>query len=390
MQKLIITLKRVIPFLFLLGILVACGGEEEPVGPSTDPSQNDDEEEEEENNDDPFLYTPSDPLKALADYPIGMIVSANRLSSGLADNQTFREILLDDYNSITAENDMKMANMFPGPDTYDWSDGDDIVAYAQENGLRVHGHALVWHSSIPGWLNSFDGTDEEFEAQIEGYIKATVAHFAEATMTVDGEEIPVVASWDVVNEIFEGSSLRNSLFRQRLGDDYASKLFTWAREADEDVKLFYNDYNIEFETAKRNAMLAMIADFQTNNIPIDGIGFQMHVNHDFPARSAITTAVSSAVNTGLLIHFSELDIKVNYNEDIEELTEERAALQEEKYKEIAEEYNKIPAAQQFGITIWGMRDEDSWLYSGGTEWPLMYDSDFNYKIAHRGFAEGLE
>lgn len=55
---------------------------------------------------------------------------------------------------------------------------------------------------------------------------------------MNGEEVPVVASWDVVNEVFDGATLRNSLFSRRMGDDYAAKLFQWAREADEDVKLF--------------------------------------------------------------------------------------------------------------------------------------------------------
>lgn len=393
MQKLVDFTKRVLPFLLILGLLLACKEEEEPANPvAGDPTENDDDEDNGDGNgsDNPLLWNPTAPLQNLADFPIGMIVSANRLASSSSDNQTFREILLEEYNSITAENDMKMANMFTAPDTYDWSDGDAIVAYAKANNLRVHGHTLVWHASVPGWLNTFEGTDSAFSVQIEAYVKATVAHFAQEKMTVNGEEVSVVAGWDVVNEIFEGSGLRNSIFRQRIGDDYAAKLFTWAREADPDVKLFYNDFNMEFEAAKRNSMLNMISNFKNSSIPIDGIGFQMHVNHDFPTENAIEDAVDAAVATGLLIHFSELDVKVNFNDDITELTQERAEAQEAQYRLIAEIYNTIPAAQQFGITIWGMRDVDSWLYNGGNDWPLMYDNDFNYKIAHRGFSEGLQ
>ncbi|MFA0964983.1 endo-1,4-beta-xylanase [Roseivirga sp. BDSF3-8] len=338
---------------------------------------------------DPFTYVPTESLKDIASYPVGMIVSASKLGGTSSSNLTFKEILEDDYNSITAENDMKMANIFRGPGNYDFSDGDAIVAYAKANGMRVHGHTLVWHSSIPGWLNSFSGTDEEFTQLIEDYVKATVAHFAEEKMMVNGEEVSVVAGWDVVNEVFEGNDLRNTLFLQRMGYDYVSKLYTWAREADPDVKLFYNDYNVASNESKRNAIITMVRDFQTDGVPIDGIGFQMHINHDWPPRADIAEAVQEATATGLLIHFSELDIRVNYNDDISELTEERAASQEAKYKEVAEEYANVPANQQYGITIWGMRDQDSWMYDGGTEWPLMYDNDFDYKIAHRGFAEGL-
>src|SRR5690606_14500804 len=105
------------------------------------------------------------------DYLIGNIVSAEKLASSAADNLLFKDILLAEHNSITAENDMKPSNMFLGPNEgdYDYSDGDAIVAYAKANNLRVHGHVLVWHSQQPGWFSSFAGTDEEFEEAILTY-----------------------------------------------------------------------------------------------------------------------------------------------------------------------------------------------------------------------------
>ncbi len=383
-------------YIMLSVIIFSCSTDDEPsntpiVGGPTDVADDDDSSNDgQDNSGNPFLYNPTTDLKSLVDYPIGNIVSATKLTSTSAANQSFRGLLLDDFNSITAENDMKMANIFRGPDNYDYSDGDAIVAFAKANGIRVFGHTLVWHASIPGWLNSFEGTDEEFSTLIENYVKATVTHFAQEKMIVNGEEVSVVSGWDVVNEVFEGGGLRSTLFQSRMGPDYVSKLFTWAREADADVKLFYNDYNMEFEAAKRNAMLNMVSNFQENNIPIDGIGFQMHVNHDFPSRSDMTEATNSAIATGLLIHFSELDVKVNYNNDITEFTQARADAQEAQYRTVAEIYNTVPAAQQYGLTIWGMRDNDSWLYDNGSDWPLMYDNEFNYKIAHRGFSQGLQ
>ncbi|HET8736272.1 MAG TPA: endo-1,4-beta-xylanase [Pricia sp.] len=326
-------------------------------------------------------------LKDVADFPIGNIVSASKLASSSSDNMKFRSVLSDDYNSITAENDMKMANMFTGPDTYDFSDGDAIVAYAKENGLRVHGHALVWHASIPEWLNSFNGTDEEFEAQIEGYVKATVVHFAKE---IDDNGNPIVTGWDVMNEYFDGGDIRQSLFRERMGDGYIEKLFTWAREADPDVKLFYNDYNIAGTPEKRNAIISMVNTFQANNIPIDGIGMQMHMNHEWPT-SDLPLAIEEISATGLLVHGSELDVKVNSNNDITSFTNERALAQKRQFQRASYYYTTIvPEAQQYGMTIWGFRDQDSWLYDGGTDWPLLYDNDFNTKMAYDGFMAGLE
>lgn len=382
-----ITFSYVLTFLFSIGLvsIVGCSSDDSSWRPIIDePSGDDDDDDNGELN---FTYNPQSSLKDLAAYPVGMIVSAAKLSSSSDENESFKSILTDDYNSITAENDMKMANMFTAADTYDWSDGDEIVAYAKENNMRVHGHALLWHQSIPGWLNNFDGSDEEFETLIENYIKEAVSHFAQETFE-DGT--PVVASWDVVNEAFDGAQMRNSLFFQRMGEDYVAKCFQWAREVDSDVKLFYNDYNIAGEGTKRNSVINMVNNFASEGIPIDGVGLQMHVNHDWPTTNEINQAITAIANTGLLVHLSELDVKVNFNDDLEELTLERAQEQEKRYQEVAEAYANVPEEQQFGITIWGMRDRDSWLYEGGLEWPLLYNNNFEYKVAHRGFAEGLE
>ena len=329
---------------------------------------------------------PTATLKESASFPIGNIVSASRLSG--SDNY-FRTLLNKEFNSITAENDMKMASMFVGPNTYDFSKGDAIVAYAKANGLRVHGHALVWHASIPNWLKNYSGTDAEFEAQVEGYVKATVAHFAEAK-TDTGES--VVASWDVVNEHFT-SDAEAAVFYNRIGPDYLSKCFIWAREADPDVKLFYNDYSLGSSTEKATKVANMATDFENNSIPIDGIGMQMHIDYQYPDLTTLSSNVTLLKNTGLLIHFSELDMTVNKDKALNSLTSQRANAQKERYKNIASLYkNTIPEAQQFGITFWGMRDTDSWLLNftnNPNEWPLLFDSGYNYKPAFIGFLEGL-
>lgn len=385
-------LLKIIPILFV-ALCIGCSSGDDPGGPQVggptegnDPDPDTPPTDNGTDNNDPFTYNATQNLKDVAGFPVGNIVSASKLASTSSSNTTFKTLLNQEYNSITAENDMKMANMFTGPDTYDFSDGDAIVDYAIANGLRVHGHALIWHSSIPGWLNNFEGTDEEFEAQVEAYVKATVAHFAEAT---DNDGNPVVESWDVVNEYFDGASIRNSLFTQRIGTDFHKKAFQWAREADPDVKLFYNDYNIAGEVAKRNAIVNMVSDFISESIPIDGIGMQMHLNHNWPT-SDLPVSIQDISDTGLLVHVSELDVKANYSDDIDELTVERAEAQELQYQRAGYYYTTIvPEAQQFGLTLWGFRDQDSWLYDGGSDWPLLYDNDFNTKITHRGLVAGL-
>lgn len=338
-----------------------------------------------------ILYTATTALKDASTFKIGNIVSASKLSSN-ASNDSFKLVLNAEFNSITAENDMKMNAMFPAAGTYDWSRGDVIVAYAKANGIRVHGHALIWHPSyaVPDWLENFTGTDEAFETHIENYIKATVAHFAEATFS-DGTS--VVASWDVVNEAFTEGGYKG-VFSKRLGADYVAKCFQWAREADANVKLFYNDYSLESSGSKVQQVVAMVNDFQSRNpqIPIDGIGSQMHINYKSPDLNTIKENTNALVKTGLLVHISELDMSVNRDAVLTDLTLERAIAQKKHYYDIVMYYKSIPSNQQFGITLWGMRDSDSWLlpfHNNNNEWPLLFDDAYNYKIAHKGFAEAL-
>lgn len=392
-------MKNLFKFMFVCLLFVACSSNDDSPGAPgepIDPGGNDDDDEVIENNAgnpdavaiEGFTYIPTDLPLEIVDYPIGNIVSPQKLASSTADNLLFKDILLAEYNSITAENDMKPSNMFLGPneEDYDYSDGDAIVAYAKANNLRVHGHVLVWHSQQPAWFSSFAGTDEEFEDAILNYVTNTVAHFAEEKLP-SGES--VVASWDVVNEVFEDP---DNVIYTRTSDDFVAKCFIAARAGDPDVKLFYNDFNIAGDETKRNKILAMVEDFQTRDtpIPIDGIGMQMHLNHDWPSTD-LPTAITDIANTGLLVHASELDVKANYNDDVTELNSIRASEQEHQYQRAAYYYETlVPDNQKFGITLWGFRDQDSWLYDGGDDWPAVYDNEFNYKISHRGLVNGLK
>jgi endo-1,4-beta-xylanase len=214
-----------------------------------------------------------------------------------------------------------------------------------------------------------------------------VAHFA-IEKTAAGKS--VVESWDVVNEAFTDGGYAGPFYKRI--PNYLAKCFIWAREADANVKLFYNDYNLESQGSKVTDVINMVNSFKTNSTPIDGIGLQMHVDYANTSTSTLATNLTTIKNTGLLIHFSELDMTVNIYKDLTTLTTERSNAQKAKYKEIAVLYKTIPAAQRFGISIWGLRDNESWLLSfhnNSNEWPLLFDANYGYKPAYDGFLEGL-
>lgn len=309
-------------------------------------------------------------------FSMGMAVRSNRLSG------SHNAVLVREFNSLTAEFEMKMDQIYKTEGSLDFTASDIIVDYGVANNMDVHGHTLVWHNSIPSWMNNFSGTDEEFETLVEDYITTVMQRYA-------GK----VRSWDVVNEAIEDGSnaLRNSIFRQKMGDNYIEKCYQYARAADPNAILFYNDYNVTFDTGKQNAMFAIVDNLQSKNL-IDGVGAQMHISFNFPTRTQIQSVVDGTVSRGLKMHFAELDIRVNPNNDITSLTQQRAIAQQNKAREVAEIYNAIPDENKFALTLWGMRDSESWLpeFWGQPDWGLFYNEDFSPKRSHEGLLEGME
>ena len=310
-------------------------------------------------------------------FSVGMITRASYINGG----GKHVEILKQEFNNLTSEYEMKMNVMYPSDGNYDFTAADAIVNFAQANNMDVHGHALIWHNSTPDWVKNFSGTDSEFEAMVEDYITTVVTRYK-------GK----VRSWDVVNEALEdgsGHPLRNSVFRQKMGDDYVKKCFQFARNADPDCLLFYNDYNMAASSSKRTAMFALV---DSMGDLIDGVGAQMHISYDGPSKSDIQAVVDGTVSRSKLLHFSELDIRANPNNDQTILTSHRADEQKAKFKEVVEIYNAVPLDNKFALTTWGLRDSESWLINfwGHIDWPLMFDDNYDKKPAYFGFIEGLE
>ncbi|RNC85297.1 MAG: endo-1,4-beta-xylanase [Balneola sp.] len=319
--------------------------------------------------------TPS--LRNNVPYPFGAAIQTWHLNDG-----NYVGVMRDEFSSLTAEYEMKMSPMYNDPSAIDFSDTDEFMEFAEALDIRVHGHALIWHSATPSWIENFSGSDAEFEELIENYIKTVVGRYR-------GQ----IASWDVVNEAFEdggSNELRNSVFRQRMGDDYVAKCFQWAREADPDVLLFYNDYGMSQNGSKLDRVMSMIDDFGERGIPIDGVGYQMHISYNWPSISQIQGATGKAVSRDLLIHYSELDIRVNPEAEQTSYTLELDNRFTDRMMEIIELYDDVPEELQFGITMWGVKDDDTWLRSfwdNQDEWPLLYNEDFTPKTAYQSILD---
>lgn len=326
----------------------------------------------------PILPIAETTLQATLPFPMGAAVNVSLLKS----NSNYRNLVVKEFNSITAENAMKFASVHPSKDVYNFADSDYLVDFAKANGKRVHGHTLNWYKSLPDWVTNFQGTTADWENLLKTHIQTVVGHFK-------GK----VVSWDVINEaIDEDGTMRNSIWLQKLGADYIGRAFQYAHEADPDALLFYNDYGHEFGPTKRTAILNLVTSLKNKGIPIDGIGLQMHTRVT-QSDANLASAINLAAATGLKIHISELDIALNPDNNqaltyTSALGEQQAA----KYKFIVKTYNAIPKSQQFGITTWNVTDADSWIPSNYNrpDWPLPFDTQYQRKAAYQGILDGVK
>ncbi|MBT0993440.1 endo-1,4-beta-xylanase [Cellulomonas sp. DKR-3] len=280
----------------------------------------------------------------------GTAIAAGRLNDG-----TYTGIANREFNMITAENEMKMDATEPSQNQFSYGNGDRILSWAQQNGKRVRGHALAWHSQQPGWMQNMSGS---------ALRSAMLNHVTQVATHYRGK----IYAWDVVNEAFaDGSSGgRRDSNLQRTGNDWIEAAFRAARAADPNAKLCYNDYNTDnWSHAKTQGVYTMVRDFKSRGVPIDCVGFQAHFNSGNPVPSNYDTTLRNFANLGVDVQITELDI------------EGSGSSQAQQYQGVVQAC--LSVARCTGITVWGVRDSDSWRASGT---PLLFDGNGNKKAAY--------
>ncbi len=335
----------------------------------------------------PVSSAPAGPdkgLHELADFPIGGAVNMGKM----ANDPKVQAIIDREFNRLTATNDMKMYSIVQADGQMDFTEPDAFVAFAEGRGKRVFGHTLVWHYGLPDYVQDLD--PEDMKAYLRHYIDTVVTRYRGR-----------VEGWDVVNEALasSGGSLRDTPWLQKIGKDYIALAFRAARAADPAAKLFINDFSTEQDTAKLSGLLQLVEDLRAEDVPIDGIGFQLHIRMDTD-EALIGQSLARAAATGLLLHLSEVDIIFNRHDDVQgggeqrvtAITPELLEAQGKKYAAIARLYrDNVPPAQRYGITFWSFTDRDTWIrpFFDLQDWPTLFDDELERKPAYYGFARGL-
>ncbi len=313
---------------------------------------------------------------------------------GVAVNQTNVtdpaqiEIIKKQFNSVTAENDWKPGEIHPKEGVWNFEKADKIANFCRENGIKMRGHCLCWHSQFADWMftdkKGKPVKKEVFYERLRDHIHTVVNRYKD-----------VVYAWDVVNEAIADDNMmfrpgatpspyRQSKHFQLCGDEFIAKAFEFAREADPTGVLIYNDYST-VDPGKRERIYTMVKKMKDAGVPIDGIGMQGHYNIYSPDEEALDKAISRFSEIVNIIHITELDLRTN-TESGGQLMFSRgeakpqapyiATIQEDQYNRIFKVFRKHKDVIK-NVTFWNLSDKDSWL--GVNNHPLPFDENFKAK-----------
>jgi len=264
---------------------------------------------------------------------------------GAATSYPYSRYLERYFNQVSPGNDGKWGTVEPSRDYYNWTNLDEIYAFAVDRSFPFKEHCLIWGQQQPGWIDALDSASQREEI--------------EEWMQLVGTRYPGIAMVDVVNEPFHAvPSYKNALGGDgATGWDWVVTAFELARQYMPDsTLLILNEYNVLHSNTVTNNYLALIDTLKVRNL-IDGIGIQ---GHYFEFRSHVGSSSSYVydiptiksnfnrlIATGIPVYITEFDID-----------EEVDSIQVEQYSIYFPIFWDNPGVK--GITLWGYIEGDVW------------------------------
>jgi endo-1,4-beta-xylanase len=315
----------------------------------------------------PFFSCATTTMRNLADQNDLLIGTAIQAGDLVDENR--EKIITDNFNLLVSENGMKWAIIHPTKQFWNWSDIDHMLQFADEHNIAVKWHTLVWHNQLPGYASSIK-TREEGIALLKDEINTIMTRYK--------GKIP---QYDVVNEaINDDGSMRESVWYKVIGPDYIDIAFQIAHEADPNAELIYNDYSVAFKGwTHAEASYQMVKKMVDKGVPIDAVGFQLHLAADQPySEQAIRDNIKRYEALGLKVEFSEIDIRVPVPTSDELIVQQTAMWQSLMDIAVTE-----PAVESF--VMWGYSDVNSWIPKtfggyGDSHW---YDTQYKARPVYQ-------
>jgi len=333
----------------------------------------------------------------------GIWVGAAMDSSQPQDQQ---QDLKSHFTALTSENAFKWSSMETFQGQIDFTQTDQMVQFAQDNNFRIRAHTLFWHRmQNPSWVRDQIESAADHKTKLLELMDARISQ-------VVGRYKGRVDIWDVVNEPLridgKGWDIKDGLlgsanfFYLAAGEQYIDYAFAKTRATDPRAKLFLNEYlsRPALNDFKSQSLLALLTRLKKRKVPIDGVGLQLHgfgsVKSPFFSNSSkeLSDYMKAIAKLGLHVEITELDISLPAV--IKDFAapgasdQQHLKLQANLYGNAAKACAQTSACS--GITVWGLRDKDSWLNSfvpGGPHRPLLLDDNGSPKPAYTALAAGL-
>ncbi len=367
-----------------LGACHAEGGEAPPSSTTTSPSVS-------------TTSTPSSTTAPSCDRGLATIAAERGLLFGASiAHQAFDDpAILDLYRThagvLTTDVAFKFDWLRLGPDEWDWSLVDQIMAFAAEIGVPVRPHVLVWNENLPDWVRSLPPEDRigVFDEHIETVMTRPY--------------VAPIHSWDVVNEPFwpghgEPGGWRVGPWYEAMGPEYVERAFRRAAAADPDAILVLNEAqterNDELGLDIRAGLLDLVRGLLDAGVPLHAVGLQGHLYQDpeVPPEvydvAAFAEFVAELAASGVEVYVTELDVNDELLVRDGVPVDERDGWVAARYEEFLDAVLAIPAVTT--VITWQLSDRFSWLREFEPQVrPLPFDDELRSKLACSAIARAF-
>lgn len=280
----------------------------------------------------------------------------------IQNDATYRQTFLANFQTLTPEYELKMADIEPQQNQFSFSYSDALVNWALANNKLVHGHTLVWGSYLPAWVTDSRWTRTRLAAVMRNHVQTEVAHFKGR-----------IHEWDVVNEAYaDDGTLKQTIWARVIGSNYIALAFRYARAADPTARLCYNDYNAEVAGPHADAVYGLVKNLKAQGL-IDCVGMQMHINLPGYSEQALRTNWQRFSDLGVSVLVSEMDVNTT---GFAGSVQQTQAAQTDAYRQAALACRDVQCGR---FTTWGFSDASSWL--GAAAAALPFDANYQAKPA---------
>jgi endo-1,4-beta-xylanase len=307
----------------------------------------------------------------------------------LLSDDRYWEIMAADFD--TAIPDLGIEGAWQDPGKYYFGYADSVIDALLLGGWRVRG-SVAWGAPdfLPNWLKSKHYSREEYIQILKDYIQTVVSRYKGR-----------VAEWIIANEAINRSFLPagSDFWADKIGPEYIEMAFRWAREADPDAILIFNDYdnespNNDFKIRTINKMFDTVKDLKSKGVPIDAIGMQMHLLTWFsnvPKKDDVIKTMRRFADLGVKIYITEFDVSL---QNIKGSQQDRWNFEAKLYRDMVEACLESGVCKSF--STWGISDVtswqtcmESWCLKRPEADPLMFDKELQPKPAYYAVRDAL-